>query len=187
MCVYVCVCMFVCVCMYVCVCVCVCMCVCVYVYVCACYRKLMLQQHTLDPQGTIVRFNPTAASASCCSCASVTHTQATASVTHTQATASVTHTHTTPPSPRDTLDFTSLFTAVVWRPNNLTSLGSANLNSTSVKDASFAAAAVFALVVTVAVSYGYQQGDLALLWTGIAYCIAAIVLMLLPIVKAYAP
>ena len=92
-----------------------------------------------------------------------------------------------PPSPRDTLDFTSLFTAVVWRPNNLPSLGSANLNSTSVKDASFAAAAVFALVVTVAVSYGYQQGDLALLWTGIAYCIAAIVLMLLPIVKAYAP
>jgi len=75
---------------------------------------------------------------------------------------------------------------VVWRPNNLTSLGSANLNATSVKDASFVAAAVFAAVVTVAVSFGYQQGSLQLLWTGIGYCLAGIVIMLLPIVRAYA-
>ncbi len=45
---------------------------------------------------------------------------------------------------------------MLWRPYNLTSLGSANINSTSTKDSSFGAALIFALVVTVSVSYGYM-------------------------------
>ena len=77
-------------------------------------------------------------------------------------------------------------TAVIWRPYNLTSLGSANINSTSTKDSSFGAATVFALVVTVSVAYGYQKGSLQLLWTGIGCCIAGIAFILLPIVRMYA-
>lgn len=75
---------------------------------------------------------------------------------------------------------------MLWRPYNLTSLGSANINSTSTKDSSFGAALIFALVVTVSVSYGYQKGSLQLLWTGIGYCIAGISCILLPIVRMYA-
>lgn len=89
-------------------------------------------------------------------------------------------------APRDAESFSSFLTAVLWRPYNLTSLGSANINSTSTKDSSFGAALIFALVVTVSVSYGYQKGSLQLLWTGIGYCIAGISCILLPIVRMYA-
>ncbi len=75
---------------------------------------------------------------------------------------------------------------MLWRPCNLTSLGSANLNSTSIKDSSFGAALVYAVVVSVAVSNGFQEGYLHLLWTGIGYCVAGITCILLPIVRAYA-
>jgi ABC-type uncharacterized transport system fused permease/ATPase subunit len=77
-------------------------------------------------------------------------------------------------------------TAVLWRPCNLSSLGSANINSTSVKDSSFGAAIVYTVVVTVAVSNGLQKGSLPLLWTGIGYCIAGITCILLPILRSYA-
>ena len=87
---------------------------------------------------------------------------------------------------RDAETFTSTLTAVMWRPYNLTSLGSANINSTSTKDSSYGAATVFALVVTVSVAYGYQKGSLQLLWTGIGCCIAGITFILLPIVRMYA-
>lgn len=88
---------------------------------------------------------------------------------------------------RDISDFTSTLTSVLWRPCNLTSLGSANLNSTSVKDSSLGASVAYAIVVTVAISYEFQGGlSLQLVWTGVGYCIAGIICILLPIVKRYA-
>ena len=55
------------------------------------------------------------------------------------------------------------------------------------KDSSLGASVVYAIVVTVAISNEFQGGlSLQLVWTGVGYCIAGIICILLPIVNRYA-
>jgi ABC-type uncharacterized transport system fused permease/ATPase subunit len=107
----------------------------------------------------------------------------------------------------DSEKFTSLLSSVIWRPTNLTSLASASLGASSTKPSSFFAAVIYATISTYVlvllidmhykyrffgtftwflrycVATGLQPGNLTDLWTGLSYCLVAVVFINIPTFK----
>jgi ABC-type uncharacterized transport system fused permease/ATPase subunit len=83
----------------------------------------------------------------------------------------------------DAEKFSSLLSNVMWRPNNLSSLGSANIGMKAVKQTSFVGTLVSVVVMTYLVGTGLLPGDIAVMWTYLGYFLAALVAINIPTFK----
>ncbi len=83
----------------------------------------------------------------------------------------------------DSERFSSMLPNIIWRPTNLTALGSANLTTDSIKQTSFMGTLVTVVVTTYLVGSGLLLGNLVIMWTYIAYFAAALLLINIPTFK----